>query len=315
MRITIRIATILACCWLCGVVAHAQNIYGFTSLDYDDVNDVVIAECQTVADYSSASYYTVYVDCSIVDNDHVQVAYASASDSSDGGSVDVVIEADVTADASYTATSRHNGDIYYYDWDSSCGYARSCYSYYDVENLSYYNSQVIDDLRAMDAELSGPQQVVNQQRLHAGNTHDATTPPVPTVIKVKSWCPGGHGALLEYWVLNGSGGISRQGWYVVEQQTDTSLTTSTTFGPGTSYQKDDLRVGDKFDDDIGDLIFQSHISSQTFFVTKAISGTTHYPLTILWFGPVNKSANAISISSANVVNINGDNTSSSCRYP
>jgi hypothetical protein len=284
MKSYLRSVALLVFVWLSGVLAYGQNIYGFTSLDYDDQNDVVVAECQTIADYASAFYYTVYVSCSIVDNNHNQVAYGSATDSSNAGSVDVVVEADVAADGSYTATSRHNGDIYYYDWDSSCGYGRSCYSYYDIQNFSYWNDQLIDDLRAMDAELPGPEQVVNQQRLHAGNTHDNNAPPRPSILYAYAWQAG---AEVNYYLLTSGRCISRQGWWVVEQQTDYDLTSDDNrWGSGTSGQHG---PPDGFDDII--IFGGAWSSGQSFFISPAAGDSRHYPVTIEWIDGTQRNPN------------------------
>jgi hypothetical protein len=297
----------------------AQNIYGFTSLDYDEDANTVIADCETDIDYISMAYYTVDVGCSIVDNSHTQVAYGSATDYGHDGWVQVLVEANASPDVQYTATGRHNATVEYYDYDPGFG-GRCAYNCYDVFNFLSFTDQNIDAEDYVDFLGPGPFQYSNRQRLHAGNTHQTATPTAPTKIKVKTWCVGGlngsgtTGATLEYWVLNSSGGISKQGWYVVEQQTDSALTSDTTFGPGTSYRRDTSNIGDKFEDDIGDFRNQPHTSTQTFFVTAATSGKPHHPLTIAWFGPVDRNSNDIPISSVNIVSINGETTPSSCRY-
>ena len=90
---------------------YGQDIYGFTTIDFDNASDTVIAYCETDIDYSLQGEYEAMVHCSII-NDNTGSEVTTRYNEDPGGYngyVDVELEVTGTPGTPYTASGVHSG--------------------------------------------------------------------------------------------------------------------------------------------------------------------------------------------------------------
>jgi hypothetical protein len=90
----------------------AQQVNGYSDIYYDDSTGRVIARCETYLDYDVAAYYQASVQCSILDGNGHEVAWAGASDYSFWGLVDADTSAAAEPDMLYEVWGYHDGQTF-----------------------------------------------------------------------------------------------------------------------------------------------------------------------------------------------------------
>jgi hypothetical protein len=292
-KLIVIIAGVIAVVYMCAPHAHAQNIYGFASLDFDENSGGLFADCETDADYDATYYYDVGVTCEIWDDNETLIGTDEEESMSNESWIASYVSGSPVPDVGYTARATHWAHIFFFGVNM----------FDDYYNLGYWEYQGIDSPNYYDFFLPGPPQTSPSQRRTAGRTNKYVKPERPGIVRGYYWCASEsltQGASVIYDLrYTVDGPVSNIGWYVIEHQTDTSLATSE-FGPGTSWNID------RFDDHIFDA-FAVHDSVQTFTIASRIGGP-QYPVGIEWFGGGERSSNTIVINPGDIVLINGQQT-------
>jgi Peptidase M15 len=129
-----RILLIVTTLLLGGIVLHAQQVYGWTSLEWDSGNQTLYGYGETDLDDYAALYYEASIYSHISDQNNKLLTSGTATDEGGNeGFIDISLTAPGTTGNTYTMSSIHHGMIIY---QSDC--VEPCTSYY--EDYYYYDS-------------------------------------------------------------------------------------------------------------------------------------------------------------------------------
>jgi hypothetical protein len=279
-----------------------HGITGTALLSYDEDRNKMIGICITELDMDVQEYYRPNVRCSITDDTGTTLQSATLTG---WGTAQVTLEVDAVADVNYTVTGNHYAEPFISDQAFESGHWVSYF--YDFWNFFFFDqSYFTSDTPVVRHIGPGPPRQTPRSTLRIDRSKKQAVPTRPQTLRVMTWCPGGKGAVLEYWLMLPAGGRSRQGWVVVEH-VNPSLASSE-YGPGTTAQ---AGPPDGFEDDIGDVHGNTLHTGQTFTITTGL-GKPYYDVTITWFGGAQLTSNSIDIVNGNQVTINGQATGTSC---
>jgi len=300
-QLLLRCALSLLC--ICCVARARADVWGFASIDYDDVYGQVIADCETQISLEDQQYYQPIVDCWLNDGTGYGIGYGTDWEIYSNDAF-AEIYADADPDETYTVEVQNSVELYFF---------RPNYGYYDLQDYSYWLNQNIYASCCFDFYPGpyGPQDGPDTEITQGTEYAQVTTPPPPNQLRINQWCLESNGINnnLHYWLMdpNGSGGITNQVWDIVERQTDCCLTynSGSPYGSCTSAQ-----TGNKFDDTIAGV--GNHTSSQIFFIARG-PARPNFGVSISWFGTP-RAGNSISIAPGSVtVNNLSQPAPNSCR--
>lgn len=181
------------CCLIFAPGATAQSVDGYTSIEYDEFTNTVVAYSETTVDYDLMYDYQAYVTLSVVDSNLTPIGSRSARDSFDNGFISVTLEFSAAPDTIYTAKGTHRAYAQLYNYDYDYGYYpyRQYYYYYDYWWYGFYEGQGIYTPWYYRFFHNGFREVSRRSRLiPIGTTHDSASVTVagqkPTSLSVVS---------------------------------------------------------------------------------------------------------------------------------
>src|SRR5437588_687805 len=127
--------------FLCLMVVSAaaqefgSGVSGYTSIDYDDSTNTVMAYSETDVDYDMGGDYQAYVGLTVTNDSGLIVASGSARDYDEVGSVAIELDFAGELDTTYTAVGRHRAYAYLWDYDDFYPYR---IFYYDDWYFTYF---------------------------------------------------------------------------------------------------------------------------------------------------------------------------------
>ena len=94
-------------CLLTATAAAQATVSGYTSIDYDESTNTIIAYSETDMDYSLVGEYRAYVTMTVRKDSGIIVAYGSANDNRGNGFASILLEFAGEPNTTYTAVGRH----------------------------------------------------------------------------------------------------------------------------------------------------------------------------------------------------------------
>lgn len=165
------------------VSATAQaNVSGYTSIDYDESTNTVIAYSETDTDYSLVGEYRAYVTMTVRKDSGSIVANGSANDTHGNGFASILLEFAGEPNTTYTAVGRHR--VYLELWDYYPTYPYEQF-FYDNWYFTNFEGQNINALRSYD--FFSPSYFQFRRRneiVPLGSTYDSvsTNRPIVTIF-------------------------------------------------------------------------------------------------------------------------------------
>ncbi|HEX8070939.1 MAG TPA: hypothetical protein VF546_13370 [Pyrinomonadaceae bacterium] len=115
---------------------YRSGVSGYTSIDYDEFTNTVMAYSETDVDYYVAGDYQAYVSLTVTKDSSTVVASGSARDYYGDGYVAIEFDFAGEGGSTYTATGRHRAYAQLWDYDDY--YYPYRYFYYDNWYFSYF---------------------------------------------------------------------------------------------------------------------------------------------------------------------------------
>lgn len=143
-----RLVVVITFLCLLTVSAMAQAIVsGYTSIDYDESTNTVIAYSETDMDYSLVGEYRAYVNLTVTRSSGGTAAYGSANDTHGNGFASLFLEFAGVADTTYTAVGRHRVYLELWDYYPTFPYEQF---FYDNWYFSNFEGQTINEPLSYD---------------------------------------------------------------------------------------------------------------------------------------------------------------------
>lgn len=173
----------LLCCLFLSLETKAQDVDGYTSIDYDEYSNTIDAYSETSLDYDVACDYEAYVLLRVYDNNSTLITSLSARDFSEIGFVSVETQFSADYDKTYTAQGTHKAYAllydYYYDYDYYP--YRSYIYYYDVWYFGFYEPYYIYNPWYYYFANNGFRNEMRRNRwITLGTTHDSASVSTPS---------------------------------------------------------------------------------------------------------------------------------------
>lgn len=171
----------VASCLCFSQQVRAQNVYGYSSIDYNEADHRVTAYSTTELDYSVQEYYRARVQSKLTDENGTVLGSAYADDNFQSGYVTVVIQRLNTTAEEFEVKGTHYGILTLYDYNAGQRY------YWDQFNYLQFLGIDIDYYGFYSFFGEGPAQRTNRSILDVGKTTSyAHTAPVRASLTLKN---------------------------------------------------------------------------------------------------------------------------------
>lgn len=171
-------STLAAClfvligCVLFSQEAKAQNVWGYSSIHYDNTTHYVTATSTTDLDYEVQEYYKARVNCLVTDETGANVVSGYATDNLQSGTISITLQRFNTTAEEFQVTGTHFGIAVLYDYSSGPVRYRD---YYDFTSLADFAYNFLSDYGFLGR---GPERRTSNSLTEVGKTHsyDQTSP-------------------------------------------------------------------------------------------------------------------------------------------